>query len=157
MRNIFILAMAGVFIFFSVGLPSAWSEETARNISVIDMAGKVEIMRDGTGIWASAVSDTKLGAGDIIRTGPGSRADLDFAGKAQAAVVRVNENSSMKIDAYVSSEKIEDRKITLDLTVGDILVKVNKVKNKSQFQVRTPTSIVGVRGTMFRVKTAVAE
>lgn len=138
-----------------------------RNVSIIDARGKVEILARGAALWADGLPGMRLGTGDTIRTGDISYADLEFGGpsagsgpvpslsrdgKAQAAVVRIGANSSLTIDTYIASDNIEYRSILLDLALGEILVKVNKVKDESQFRVRTPTSIVGVRGTMFKVQ-----
>ena len=124
-----------------------------KNVSLSVVSGKVETIVQGSG-WSPAVLGMKLGSGDMIRTAKNSYAELSFNGIDQAAVVRVEENSVIKIDTYIASDKPSDRKILLDLAVGDVLVKANKVKNESHFQVRTPTSIVGVRGTLFRVRTS---
>lgn len=144
--------IATSLVVFAVSFSLA--QEGVRDVSVIGMHGKAEVMAQGSTVWTEVTDKTRLGAGDTIRTMQGSYVDLDFAGKAQAAVTRVNEKTTLKIDTYVSSENIEERRIILDLAVGDVLVKVNKIKNESQFQVRTPMSIVGVRGTMFRVSTS---
>lgn len=142
-------------LFFGISMCTA--EEGAKNVSILNISGIVEVMGQGSSVWAPAVSGMKLGAGDTVRTKENSHADLDFGPKSQAAVVRIGQNSSMKIDAYTASEKVDQRKILLDLAVGEVLVKVNKIKDESQFQVRTPTSIVGVRGTMFKVQTSQSE
>jgi hypothetical protein len=131
--------------------------EGGKDVTVMNISGNAEVMESGASSWIPALSGMKLGSGDTIRTKENSHLDLDFGGKAQAAVVRIAEKSSLKIDTYIASDKIEGRKITLDLAVGEVLVKVNKVKDESQFQVRTPTSIVGVRGTMFKVRTSQSE
>lgn len=124
---------------------------SAKDVSVVDMKGTVEVMEKGASNWVAATAWMKLGAGDTVRTGKDSYADLKFNGMGDTALVRVGENSSMKVDTYVSSKDVAERKIALDLSMGDVLVKANKLKSESQFQVKTPTSIVGVRGTGFKV------
>ncbi len=143
------LCIISILVF---GLAVSGAAERVENISVVGLGGKVEAMRQGEREWIPVTLGMRLAAGDHIRTGARSYADLDFSGAAQAAVVRIGPKSSMKIDTYIASEKIENRKIKLDLAIGEILVKVNKVKDESQFQVHTPTSVVGVRGTAFEVR-----
>jgi len=133
-------------------LTVSYAAENVKNVSVVALGGKVEALAQGSAAWQPVRAGMKLSAGDTVRTAKNSYADLDFGGAGQAAVVRIGEDSSLKIDTYIASNRIENRKIILDLTMGDILVKVNKVKNESQFQVRTPTSVVGVRGTAFEVR-----
>ena len=54
--------------------------------------------------------------------------------------------------------KADTSKTLLDLAMGEILIKAQKVHGeKSQFEVKTPTSIVGVRGTTFNVKVEAVE
>ncbi len=146
-----------IFMIFFFGISICPAEGIDKDVTVMSISGNAEVMESGASSWIPALSGMKLGSGDTIRTKENSHLDLDFGGKAQAAVVRIAEKSTLKIDAYIASDKIEDRKITLDLAVGEVLVKVNKVKDESQFQVRTPTSIVGVRGTMFKVRTSQSE
>ncbi len=124
---------------------------TGKNVAVTDAQGSVQVMSQGSSAWSPVTFGMMLSAGDTIKTGKDSYADLSFNGSGQDAIVRVDANSSMKITDYVVAEKVENKKIALDLAMGDILVKANHLKNESQFQVRTPTSVVGVRGTGFKV------
>ena len=150
-RNIMIFIILIFILTLSSGLTQAWAAEEINNVSIVGMKGKVDAMIGVASTWMPVSEGMKLGVGDTVRTGADSYVDLDFGGAGQAAVVRMGKDSSMKIDTYIASQNIENRKIILDLTIGDILVKVNKVKDESQFQVRTPTSVVGVRGTAFEV------
>lgn len=148
MKKILFALIIGVVAVFLCTLSYAATE---KNVSIADMKGSVEVMSKGSSSWTPATAYMKLGSGDTVRTKGNSYADLNFNGMGQAALVRVDANSSMKIDSYVAAMDMAARKISLDLAVGDILVKANKLKDESQFQVRTPTSIVGVRGTGFKV------
>jgi len=148
MRKLLILAIIAVCTFtFSM----AYAAEADKNVTIADMKGKVEVLSQGSSAWMPAATWMKLGSGDTVRTQDASYADLNFNGMGQSALVRVDANSSMKIDSYIAATNMTERKIALDLAMGDILVKANKLKDESQFQVRTPTSVVGVRGTGFKV------
>lgn len=129
----------------------AYAAPAAKNVTVADVQGKVEVMSQDSGSWAPAVFGMKVGVGDTIKTEKDSYVDLSFDVSGQDALVRVDANSDMKIADYASSSNVADKKIALELAMGDILVKANQLKNESQFQVRTPTSLVGVRGTGFKV------
>jgi hypothetical protein len=123
-----------------------------KDVVVADVQGKAEVMSQGSSSWDPISFGMSLGTGDTIRTAKGSYVDLKFKGNGQDdAIVRVDSNSNMKITDYVASNDVANKKIALDLAMGDILVKANQLKNESQFQVRTPTSVVGVRGTGFKV------
>lgn len=148
MRKLLILAIIAVSTFaFSM----SYAIEAEKDVTIADMKGTVEVLPQGSSALVPAAIWMKLGSGDTIKTGDASYADLNFNGMGQSALVRVDANSSMKIDSYVAAANIAERKIALDLAMGDILVKANKLKDESQFQVRTPTSVVGVRGTGFKV------
>ena len=54
----------------------------------------------------------------------------------------------------LSSDKKDSSQITiLDLSLGEVFIKAKKLNaDKYRFEIKTPTSIVGVRGTAFSVK-----
>ena len=151
MRNLTISIIIAIIAISFFGYSLSYAELSDKNVTIVDMKGRVGIIYEGSSNLTPARAWMKLGSGDTINTSEDSYADLNFNGLGQTAVVRVDENSSMKIDSYVAAEKMAETKIALDLAMGDILVKANKLKDESQFQVRTPTSIVGVRGTGFKV------
>jgi len=130
---------------------AAGAAPAAKNVTVADVQGKAEVMSQDSGSWAPVTFGMKVGAGDTVKTEKDSYVDLSFDVSGQDALVRVDADSSMKIADYIASSDIANKKIALELTMGDVLVKANKLKNESQFQVRTPTSLVGVRGTGFKV------
>lgn len=151
MRKIAICALGFAVALMGLYCSTSYAAANEKQVTIVDLKGNVEVMQAGSSSWVRAENFMKLGTGDTVKTEGDSYADLKFNGLGEAALVRVEANSSMKIDAYVSSRFMQNRKITLDLAMGDILVKANKLKEESQFQVRTPTSIVGVRGTGFKV------
>lgn len=147
MRKLMIFVAIGVLFFTAIAGIAA----TGKNVAVTDAQGTVQVMSQGSSTWSPVAFGMMLSTGDTIKTGKDSYADLSFNGTGQDAIVRVDANSSMKIADYIVSDKIENKKIALDLAMGDILVKANQLKSESQFTVRTPTSVVGVRGTGFKV------
>lgn len=155
-RILFLLFIAVIGVTF---LTSTFQTACAvdKKITIAEMKGKVEIKSAGTTSWKLATWAMRMGPGDIIRTGADSYADLSFNGMAQTALVRVEAGSEMEIETFQTSKLMKRRKILLDLAIGEVLVKANKLKQDSQFQVRTPTSVVGVRGTGFKVKVTAEE
>lgn len=150
MRRIFsVLSVVLMLTLLFYGVASAAS--VAKNVSVADVQGKAEVMSQDSSSWAPITFGMKVGSGDTIKTEKDSYVDLSFDGAGQDALVRVDANSSMKVAEYISSSNIANKKIALDLAMGDILVKASQLRNESQFTVRTPTSVVGVRGTGFKV------
>ncbi len=149
MRKLLFSIFVGAIVVFVLGYCAV---AAGKDVTVVETKGTVEVMMEGTSSWVPATTWMKIGSGDTIRTKSDSYVDLNFNGMGQSALVRVDSNSTMKIESYLASKEVSERKIALDLAVGDILVKANKLKDESQFQVRTPTSIVGVKGTGFKVQ-----
>ena len=151
MKRLFVVA-AFLIIAMSVSCSNVlFAAEKSNFAKVMDLTGDVQVMKIGTSAWIPAKVWMQLDVGDIIKTGPGASADLGFGDLGRDALVRVDPNSSMKVESYDQVKGASKGKIMLDLAVGDIMVKIDKIKDESQFQVRTPTSIVGVRGTGFKV------
>jgi hypothetical protein len=106
----------------------------------------------GAGRWAAAKTGMTLTQGDSIRTKAKSLAILDLDGQAKSAKVEVKENSLLNLAELAENKAEGAQKTLLDLSLGKILIKVQKLRqDKSKFEVKTPTSIVGVRGTTFSV------
>ena len=145
-----LLTVLGVFL--TVFLASYVFAAGANKIAVMAASGDVKAMSQGSSEWKKVNFGTMLNSGDTVVTGADSYADLSFNGSSEDALVRVDPNTTMMIGAYETGQNLAAKKIALDLAMGDILVKANRLKNESQFQVRTPTSVVGVRGTGFKVQ-----
>ena len=157
MRRLLIVLFIGVEAVSAIGIAVSRAADGGKNVTIVEKEGDVEVMQKGTSEWKPAEIWMKLGTGDKVKTKKNSHVDLNFNGMGQAALVRVAENSSMDIKSYVAAKEMDQRKISLDLAKGDILVKASKLKGESQFQVHTPTSVVGVRGTGFKVHVSAEE
>ena len=136
---------------------AALAEKTKRIAVVSEAQGTVEVKISGKE-WIPAVIGATLSQGDMIRTKENSTAVLNLDGDAQTASVDIKEKSQMSL-AQLLEDKTEDVQTTLlDLSLGSILIKAKKLQaGKSRFEVKTPTSIVGVRGTTFSVTVEAAE
>lgn len=103
---------------------------------------EVAISRDGAAMPVRRAMG--LRAGDRIKTGKDSFADIAFDG-AKRNVIRVEENSELVL------KSIDPRARELELFEGSVLSRVKKLSGKSSFVVRTPISISGARGSGWRV------
>ncbi|MEI7751999.1 MAG: FecR domain-containing protein, partial [Candidatus Omnitrophota bacterium] len=65
--------------------------------------------------------------------------------------VEIKEGSLFRIQKAETDGLTGDRTTILDLAIGKILVKVEALKGNSKFEVKTPTALTGVRGTLFEV------
>ena len=68
------------------------------------------------------------------------------------------ENSQLMLRELKKDKRTGTENTLLDLAVGKILVKAQKLRDPdSKFEVKTPTSVVGVRGTNFSVQVEAVE
>ncbi|HPM42940.1 MAG: FecR domain-containing protein [Candidatus Omnitrophica bacterium] len=130
---------------------AAIAADTARVAKVLELEGTVEV-KTASGPWMPASVDMELRQGDAIRTQANSFAVLNVDGMAQTATVEVKQNSNMELAQLVADKEAMTQSTLLDLALGEVLIKAKKLHSeKSRFEVKTPTSIVGVRGTTFSV------
>jgi hypothetical protein len=135
-----------------------YAAEGKRTAEIISLNGTAEVKLAGQTSWSPAQVGTILNEGDTLKTGLKSEAVLNVDGKGQTATVDVSENSNLLLSAMMLDQKAGTSRTLLDLAMGEILIMAQKVKGEqSKFEVKTPTSIVGVRGTTFRVKVEAVE
>ncbi|MBP7654678.1 FecR domain-containing protein [Candidatus Dependentiae bacterium] len=125
------------------------------NVKIIDIEGSVTVIKDN-GTQLQAQIGQVLTMGDRIITGSKSICDIEFAHKTYS---RLGEMSDMVISqANLESKKrlfgtSEKKQINLNLSKGNLLSKVKKLGGSESFSVKTPTAVVGVRGTIFNTST----
>ena len=119
--------------------------------SVLDIRGEAMFMKAGASVWDRLESTTILKEGDSIKTSPGSEVLLELTGNFKTAELTVKEGTEFKFDTFRFDEAAKSDNTLLNIGVGSILVKAEKLVGDSKFQVKTPVSIVGIRGTIFEV------
>jgi len=118
----------------------------------------VQVRVMGQRRWASAESGMVLSEGDILRTKKNAWALVNLDGDGETATVTVQENSQLLISKLTKDEEENSQETLLDLGLGKILIEAEKLHSeKSKFEVKTPTSVVGVRGTTFAVEVEALE
>ncbi|MCX5680881.1 MAG: FecR family protein [Candidatus Omnitrophica bacterium] len=138
-----------VLFFGLVGI--ALCAQTARQAVVKNLTGVVELKR-GQEVWMPVAIGTVLSQGDIIRTKAESSATIKLEGTSENSTVEMKENTQMKLAELFEDKSVSTQSTLLDVALGSILVKAEKLRAAgSKFEVKTPTSIVGVRGTTFSV------
>lgn len=129
----------------------AYCETATREAKILDMQGSVTV-RTVDGEKVPAEMGMALHEGDIIKTGSGAFALVKLEGP-ETATVEVNENAQMLLSEMQMDTEKGTQNTLLDLAIGKILIKADKLhSDKSKFEVKTPTSVVGVRGTTFAVE-----
>ncbi|MDI6758758.1 MAG: FecR family protein [Candidatus Omnitrophota bacterium] len=136
--------------------PPCFAEQTKRIAAISDTKGTVEV-KIGKEKWVAAKTGMELNQGDLIRTRKDSWALINLDGEAQTATVELKENGQLKMTALSENKNEQTQNTLLDLGLGEILIEAKKLHSeKSKFEVKTPTSIVGVRGTTFSVSVEVS-
>lgn len=130
----------------------AWGDETGK-ATVMKVEGGVEIRiqdRD----WQNAQAGMVLGQEDEIRTGPNGMAQLLLDQGGKTGQIEIQPESRLRFSQLRFDPQSERRSTVLDLAVGNVLVQAEKLsEGDSEFRVRTPNAVSGVRGTSFTVST----
>lgn len=146
MRN-YGVAVIGV-VAFMLCSGAALGEEV-RHAQILDLQGDVSVKLQG-GEWQTAELGMMLQEKDEVRTAKGGFAEIVLDG-GEVARLELKEGSLFRIDT-MDMEPASGEKVTLlDLAIGRVLVHAEKLHGDSKFEVRTPTSTTGVRGTEFEV------
>jgi len=131
---------------------AAIAQDINRSASIASLKGKAQVKLINEKRWHSAKVGMVLHEGDSIRTSTGSWALLNLDG-GKTATVEVKENTQLLLSELKKNDSSDVKDTLLDVAIGKILIKVQKLrKESSKFEVKTPTSIVGVRGTVFAVE-----
>jgi len=126
MKRIFIsLGVFAVFIFSS----ALYAE-----IKISKFAGNVMVFQNNK--WAPAVSGLSLAAQDVVKTDKSGKVEIVMN---ETSSIWINENTEVKI-GWLGKES------SIDLVAGKIRAKL-KLSGGDKFTVKTPVSLVGIRGT----------
>jgi hypothetical protein len=92
-------------------------------------------------------ANTIVYPGDIIQTEANGRVELIIN---RETVVRIRENTRLKVDAFRDAEKSEG-KTRMGFSLGSVWAKMKKFKDKmNRFELELPTAIAGVHGTVYQ-------
>ncbi|MEA2081556.1 MAG: FecR domain-containing protein, partial [Elusimicrobiota bacterium] len=126
----------------------------AASAIVTDVGGSVEYSRVGaessgvvseplSSLWTLLTKGLYLQENDVVKTGPGGKASLVLDTGSQ---IDIGPSTKVKI------AKLTDTDTLLDMAMGELTNKVQKLKEKKHsFKVKTPASVCAVRGTRFSV------
>jgi len=122
-----------------------------RIAEISDIQGDVQFRKGGTTEWKGAEKGMILLEGDSIKTGAVAKAKILLDKAGETGQLDLAPNSLLRLQTLKKDSTTEDKTTLLDLALGKVLIKAEKLKGNSSFQVKTPTSICGVRGTTFEV------
>lgn len=142
-------SLALVFCLLFVSTPLF--AEVGRVAEISELQGDVWFRKGGTAEWKGAEKGLLLLESDEIKTGENASAVILLDTAGETGKLDLSANTQMRLETMKKDPATEDKTTLLDLAVGKVLIKAEKLKNNSSFQVKTPTSICGVRGTLFEV------
>lgn len=121
---------------------------TSRVAVIKSLKGTVQVKKAGGSKQFKAFAKMSLNEGDVLSTGDGSSAELQFSnGTSSDDQISVSEKTTL------SFSKLSDRSGTrtkVSMFNGSVWVDVKSIATKNdEFTLETPTAIMGVRGTHF--------
>ena len=147
MRKILVVT-ALIAICFAGAARSATKIDSLASINNIQ--GDVKVQKGGAGEWAAAKEGMFVKTGDAVKTGAKSSCVLKW-GRDNA--VKIDPFSMMKIDRLEKNPAMKADNSDLNLWTGKVYARAQKMSNaNSDFTVKTPTAIAGVRGTKLSVE-----
>ena len=145
-RIIVILIVAGCLLLFLGYLcrQSLWSENTYRNVKVLETEGEAYVTRKDTQI--SVYEQMIIQGGDSMVTGEDGRVDLQLDDDKYLVV---EEDSQVEFELEGNKEK---GAICIHLNQGAVYNQIdNPLAQDDSYEIHTPDGVMAVRGTKFRV------
>jgi hypothetical protein len=129
----------------------SFAEQTMRVAELALVEGDVQVVTPQDEKKKGEVG-MQLTEGYGLNTGAGGFVIVDIKGNTGTAKLEVKENTRLKFTELVEDKTAETQQTLLDMAIGEMLVTSQKVQSeKSKFEIKTPTSIAGIRGTKFTI------
>ncbi len=140
-------SLSGIPSAHSEALVAAGSESEADESTLMDhqatvfsISGEVRIVKNGTAESLVLNEGDTIEEGDAIETAPGASAEITYDTYHQNTA-RIEENSKVEFRSIEETE--------LYITEGSVLSLLDGLLPGTSYDVSTPVSIAGVRGTQF--------
>jgi hypothetical protein len=143
-----LLSFSLVFSLVSVLLVKPVDAKTVRVAIISALSGDVTIKKGGGSKTYDAYESMSLNQGDTVYTGDSSSVTLNLA--SGDADVTLGDNAELNVSDLNSANG--NKKSKLKVWAGSMWVKVKSLAGADdEFEVETPTAVMGVRGTQFYV------
>ena len=145
MKKITIYSIAVLLLLaWSVPLLMAKTE-----VAVTRAIGDVKVLLKGSKSWVRPYLGMVLREKDKIKTGEGAKVELLLDERNK---VWVTEKSEIEVSKLDKSNKKGEKESEVSLILGKIKTKINLLKPKNKFYIRTPTAVISIRGTELAVE-----
>lgn len=111
-------------------------------------SGSCSVKKKGTSAYKPAAAGTPLSAGDAVKTGAKTKAEVKFP---DGSVIRMADNTSVVIKNFSINDVAKTKSTSVNTNVGNVWAKIKKSNYKTDFKTKTPTAIAGVRSTVYRL------
>jgi len=145
----FILLVSLLLAVGTVFVPvAAAAAKSSKNAVVLQVEGDAHITKKGGTKQFRLFKGMTLNQGDYLVTGPGAKVILEVEGREDE--VTIGENASLYISELTETD--DGGKSKFKLWAGSVWNKVKTLAGaQDEFEVETPTAVMGVRGTQFMV------
>lgn len=148
---------------FVLCVTNAQNEESGAGAVILAEVVPPVVFRDGDegGVEKKMIPGMLLPEGYWVETGQGGNVLLLLS---NGTVVTITENSKMRVDSFDQEpfespgDSVEDFKeepsssnVLVDLEVGSLVVQTKKLNKKSNFEIKSPLGVAGIRGTEFKI------
>ena len=138
-----------VMAFILTNVSVVYSEDTFRAARISDLSGTVKVMKAGGEKEFKGFKGMSLSEGDRITTDKSSWAKLDIDDDKE---IKIGESTQIVISELKGSLGTKDDRTGISLFTGKLWTKIKKTLNiRSKYEIKTPTTVMGVRGTQFYV------
>jgi len=140
-------SLAGVVLALALLCPAMLT--TAAEIGQVKIAkGQVTIEREGKALPASV--GARLQTADVVKTGPDGSVGITMD---DDSLLSAGPNSVLSLDRYVFDPTTNQGRFDASLNKGTLAVISGRIAKQSPdaMTIRTPTAVLGVRGTEFAV------
>ncbi|MFA5858271.1 MAG: FecR family protein [Elusimicrobiota bacterium] len=136
----FILALSGM-------LTLSYAADKMLEGAVTKVTGKVSVRHSKVKTWEPVEVNMPVKAGDTIVTTPESEVEIIMD---DGTVLRLEQRTAIVIEESSINKTTGKKSVDINLKSGKLLNNIEKlIKRESKYRVKTPTAVIGVRGTEF--------
>ncbi|MFA5339610.1 MAG: FecR family protein [Candidatus Omnitrophota bacterium] len=121
-----------------------YSEPGEMKAVIVKLSGSVKVKNGGSAVWHDAKVNETLKTGDTIETNKNGKAEFRVE---NGDVITLQQDSNFTITRLKETGSGEHESL-FESKKGKLRAKVEKLKGNSKFEVKTPTSVASVRGTI---------
>ena len=137
-----------ILLLLALTICSAQAEKIGSITFLLGAPGDIQIKSGKSDTWVAAKLHAAITDGDMIKTQVESRCEITLF---DGAIIRIGESSTFHfIDVNLKSAV---HKLKAELPQGDAWVNASAAKaGKKDFQLKAPTAVCAIRGTIYRVE-----